>query len=446
MKKGAWISMCIKVSRNLLFFFIFISIVPTILGMDTLDYPNNSSISYEGPLHLEQFSQSFISQSIIPDIQGQNSSINGLETISNESVGLLTPGIWNYRGGLIIGDVSILGPRISGDPTRIFARGTDSALWCYTYPSGPWTRLGGLITSSPTAGYDKNGKTHVMVRGGDGAIWDNIDGGWYSLGGFIKAESPDVRFSWNPSDTNYFLISVRGGDNALWLRRMNINDRSGSWQNLGGSITSAPSVLSDPNVANTIRIVVKGADNALWVRSLNTVDNSGSWRSLGGCLLSEPVAMFETYGYRYPVTIGTRTYYMYAALMTAAIGCDNALWLNIYDIDANWAGWWGLGGSIASKPSIVRPYQEHWEFKYDPYGNFIGASITEPRDIAAKGSDNSLWDIEIAGTRSTYIGPEFELSSPWTSLGGYITNNPIFGTPKWIGVRGGEGALWTYNS
>lgn len=415
-------------------------------SMDSFNYSNNTSISYERSSSiLMQFSQSFSNQSIYPNIQGQSPSIDGLETVYNESVGLLAPGTWNYRGGYILGDVSILGPWTSGGATRIYARGGDNALWVYTYPNGPWTCLSGLITSKPTAGYDINGKTHVMVRGGDGALWDNIDGVWYSLGGYINAETPSISFSWDPSDSNYLQIGVRGGDNGLWLKKMNINDRLRSWQSLGGLITSGPIVLQDPNVANTLRIVVRGFDNALWIRTLKVTDNSGSWTSLGGWLRTEPVAKFETYGLRYPATYGSTTYYLYSKLITAVIGNDNALWVNIYNIGSGNANWWYLGGNTASKPDIVRPYLEHWSAEYDIYGNIIGFSIAEPRYIVVKGTDNALWDIEITGTRfKTYS--TFEVSNTWTYLGGYITNNPIFGSSKWVSVRGGDGALWTYNS
>jgi hypothetical protein len=408
---------------------------------------NNTSTSSEvSPFISEQFSPNVVNQSTIPNSQGQLPSIDGFQAITNETVGLLVPGTWNYHGGYIIGDVSILGPWTSGGATRIYARGGDNALWVYTYPSGPWTRLGGAITSNPTARYDENGKTHVMVRGGDGTLWDNIDGVWYPLGGYINAETPNIGFEWNPSDVNSIMIFVRGGDNGLWLRRMNINDRSGSWQSLGGVITSGPVVLQDPNVANTMRIVVRGSDNALWMRSLNTADNSGSWRSLGGWLRSEPVAIFETYGYLYPVYSGSSVYYLYSKMITAAIGGDNALWVNIYDIGTGNANWWGLGGSITTKPAIAPRYLEHWGFSYDPYGNPLGFSLEEPRDICARGTDNALWDIEITGTRSTESGASaFGVSHTWTSLGGYVTSNPIFRTSKWISVRGGDGALWTYD-
>jgi hypothetical protein len=407
---------------------------------------NNSSTSSEvSPFISEQFSPNLVNQSTIPNSQGQLPSIDSFQAITNETVGLLTPGTWNYHGGFIIGDVSILGSWTSGGATRIFARGGDNALWVYTYPSGPWTRLGGVITSKPTAGYDINGKTHVMVRGGDGALWDNIDGAWYYLGGYISAETPSIGYLYsNPSDVNSIMLFVRGGDNGLWLRSMNINDRTGSWQSLGGAITSGPVVLRDPNVANTVRIVVRGSDNALWMRSLNTADNSGSWRSLGGWLRSEPVAIFETYGYRYPVYSGSNVYYLYSKLITAAIGGDNALWVNIYDIGADNAIWGGLGGSITSKPSIASPYMEHWHVSYDSFGNIIDFSVAEPRDIVAKGTDNALWDIEITGTRSK-TSSTFEVSHIWTYLGGYITNNPIFRTSNSIIVRGSDGALWTYN-
>jgi hypothetical protein len=127
---------------------------------------NNSTSSVVSQFTSEQIFPNVANQSVISNSQGQMPSIDDLQTASNETVGLLTPGTWNFRGGYIIGDPYTLGGWASGSPYRSFARGGDNALWVYTYPSGPWASLGGVITSNPIARYDTNGKTHVMVRGG----------------------------------------------------------------------------------------------------------------------------------------------------------------------------------------------------------------------------------------------------------------------------------------
>jgi hypothetical protein len=185
----------------------------------------------------------------------------------------------------------------------VYARGFNDALWTRHLSGsvwGPWTSLGGIITSAPAAsGID------VYARGADNALWTRHGAGpWTSLGGIITTAAAAT-----PSD-----LYVRGADNALWTRHLN-GSAWGPWTSLGGIITSAPA-------ANGIDVYARGADNALWTRH-----GAGPWASLGGQITSAPAAT------------GSDVY---------ARGADNALWTR-----QGSAPWTSLGGVITSPPAAT---------------------------------------------------------------------------------------------
>ena len=185
----------------------------------------------------------------------------------------------------------------------VFVRGFDDGLWTRHLAGsiwGPWTSLGGIITSAPSAsGVD------VYARGGDNALWTRHGAGpWTSLGGIITTA---------PAATASDLF-VRGADNALWTRHLN-NGAWGPWTSLGGIITTAPA-------ASGTDVYARGADNALWTRH-----GTGPWTSLGGIITTAPAAS------------GTDVY---------ARGADNALWAR-----HNSAPWTSLGGQLTSPPAAT---------------------------------------------------------------------------------------------
>lgn len=82
----------------------------------------------------------------------------------------------------------------SGDTTYLFVEGTDNALYLKKYIngvwSGAWERLGGTLTSTPSASVMADGSIIVAARGNDKALWyrilkDGTWGDWKSLGGIM---------------------------------------------------------------------------------------------------------------------------------------------------------------------------------------------------------------------------------------------------------------------
>jgi hypothetical protein len=306
-----------------------------------------------------------------------------------------TPGswVWNGFGGVLDSKPFQL---VADGQKHIFVKGGDRALWDNV--DGDWQGLGGVIDSAPFALQDEQGNIHILVKGGDRALWDRVyDGNWWSLGGVIDSD-PSAAFE--SGDDGYMYIVVRGyGDNALWARELNTVDMTGSWYACGGSILSNPQIVFDSN--GNWHTFVRGMDNALWDLYLTKKDDhfyKGDWHNLGGSILSDTMPALDPYN-------PDRIY-------TSVRGGDNALWYNTLDITSYTSTWTGLGGVIEGSPSTV----------VDTDGvlhNFV------------RGADKALWD-NAGGT--------------WYGLGGVIKSDPNAIRDKEgklrVAVSGADNALW----
>jgi len=299
---------------------------------------------------------------------------------------------------------------------HIFVRGGDGALW--DNKGGNWYSLGGLFNLNPSAVKDSNGNIHIFVQGGDCALWDrqvtNVMGGdWSNLGGQITSSPSAVV---EPAYPNWIAIAARGSDNSLWIRDLNVNTMtSGYWSNMGGYIKGDPFLVPSNDGSNYIYTLVRGGDDGLWVNKADTGPSpvsSKAWYGFGGTLASDMSGAIE------PVTNGF--------LKVAVRGADNSLWMCDIDLVASPSGkiesaWSPLGGVITSNPYVT----------FDTSSNI---------HIFARGSDNQLWDNKGVWGSGVY-------EHNWHPLGGIITSdakplmNPNTNTID-IAVQGGDGALW----
>lgn len=133
---------------------------------------------------------------------------------------------WHCLGGVIQGaPFATLLPGYA-DYLAVMVKGGDNGLWMadVNVQSDPetctWISFGGGLTSEPFASTDTSGKVHTFVRGGDGAMWENV-----------FSSNP-----WNPSGTLWIghggaiiglpqaLLNgqtyayVQGGDSAIWRK------------------------------------------------------------------------------------------------------------------------------------------------------------------------------------------------------------------------------------
>ena len=295
---------------------------------------------------------------------------------------------WEGLGGIVSSNPSMI--KDNQGRTHIFVKGGDNALWDNL--DGTWQFLGGVITSDPYAVKDSAGAVHVLVRGSDNALWDRaLDGGWTNLGGAISS-SPSAALALD----NHIKVAVKGMDNALWLKDMT----TGDWMPLGGVITSNPQAIRDAN--GKIHVYALGGDSALW----DNID--GSWVPRGGVLTSDPR----------PCQNPSNPGYIYIFVR----GGDGSLWRNDLDTNSNTATWNELGGILAPNGGSI------------DMGN--PAPVTDDNGVLhafVQGTDGALWD---------------NANGVWQGLGGIIKSSPnaIRDENGWLKVAavGGDNALWIY--
>jgi len=323
-------------------------------------------------------------------------------TIANPIMG------WKALGGVITSSPSAITD--SQDKSEVWVKGGDNALWLNI--DGYWQDKGGYLTSDPFAAEDYNGRIHVLARGGDNGAWDFIydpvtqSGEWVGLGGYITEGLTAAR---DPANHNLMRVAAKGGDEALWTCDLDINTRSSSWSFQGGVLTSRPYIIFDPSGKE--HILVRGGDNALWDRNGEWTGSSytRTWSPLGGILANSPVATIEP-GADSRIAVFVK-------------GGDDAIWM--CDVDSSseteTGSWHRLGGVISSDIFAVTDISRSkihtfargsdmalWEnaFTTSPWNpdggqwQYLGGSILDYRPgatIAAItqafviGTDNGLW-------------------------------------------------------
>ena len=266
-----------------------------------------------------------------------------------------------------------------------------------------WKALGGVITSSPSAIMDSQDKTEVWVKGGDNALWLNIDGSWQGKGGYLTSD-PFAAEDYN----GRIHVLARGGDNGAWDFICDPVTQSGEWVGLGGYITEGLTAASDPANHNLMRVAARGGDEALWTCDLDINAKSSSWSFQGGVLTSRPYIIFDPSGGEHILVKGG----------------DNALW----DRNGEWTGssyartWSPLGGILANPIATTVP----------------GADSRIA--VFAKGGDDAVWMCDVDSSSETETGS-------WHRLGGVISSD-IFAVADSSGskihtfARGSDMALW----
>jgi hypothetical protein len=247
---------------------------------------------------------------------------------------------------------------IPGGDIHVFARGMNGGLWDCEFSntiSGPdeyWHNLGGVIISDSSAGADPNqpGRLSVAVKGSDNALWINdldtnsiwgLSWLWKPLGGILYS-NPRVIFD----DQKRMHTFVRGGDGALWD---NVGTWTGSgynskWYSLGGVITSDPKPLKKYDGSNLVYIYVRGSDGSLWENKLDTQTETGLWTSFGGYL--SPTSTRPIYNMENPEP----SLDAFGNTHVFVQGGDKALW-DCVIVGFGGYQWICLGGIIESNPS-----------------------------------------------------------------------------------------------
>jgi len=277
---------------------------------------------------------------------------------------------------------------------------------------GTWICLGGVLTSAPYAAKDKNGRIHIVVRGGDNALWDYVldtaswTGGWRGLGGSLSSMATAAM---EPTYGTWMKIVVRGSDNSLWLCEFNVNDLSSyNWVGLGGLLNSWPFAIFDQN--SRMHVFVAGADNALWDSRgiLSSGEYVHNWHGLGGVIQDAPFSTLEP---------GYPNY-----LLAMVRGSDNTLWMADVDGLSNpeTCTWRGFGGGITSEM-------------------FASTDTAGRVHTFVRGGDGAMWENVFS-------------SNPWNPSGalwvghdgGVNTWSPqaLLNGQTYAYVLGGDSAMW----
>ena len=321
------------------------------------------------------------------------------------TIPLLLPGqiqTLTKTGTAAAGQYSNLGGAQGTSPTGATVSAQDPSHYFGQVPS--WNTLGGYVTSSPSVVVDNAGKTEAWVRGGDNALWVNIDGTWRGKEGILSSAPFAVK------DYNGKIhVLVRGGDNSVWDFIYDPIAATGHWKGLGGYITEAPTAAQDPMNLGVMRIAVKGGDNALYTCDLNINTEAYAWTGQGGLLTSRPYILFDPSGKEHILVRGG----------------DSALW----DKKGVWGGssytriWNSFGGYLASGPiATIEPGNT----------NNVAAFV--------KGGDNALWMCDVTSGSNSETGT-------WYGFGGIISSDQFAvadasANKIHVFVRGGDSALW----
>ena len=151
--------------------------------------------------------------------------------------------------------------------------------------------------------------------------------GWENLGGTLTS-APTVA-SWQRNRLDVF---ARGTDQSLFHKYWNGRQWS-NWSSLGGNLTSAPAAVSwGPN---RIDVFARGQNQDLIHRWWNGSSWS-NWESLGGTLTSGP-AVSSTQRNRLEVFVR---------------GNNRNLYLKTWN-GSSWSNWQNLRGKLFSKPAAV---------------------------------------------------------------------------------------------
>ncbi|GLY98858.1 glycoside hydrolase family 27 protein [Actinoplanes sp. NBRC 103695] len=225
-------------------------------------------------------------------------------------------------------------PSVAGG--HVFTRGADGVL--QEYVDGAWRGLGRKIQGRPAAYASAGGRIDVFVRGRDNRAWQLtlVNGRrrtWADLGGALTS-SPSVAFA---SPTSWTLFA-RSADGQVKSR----GTRPG-WTSLGapydGPIQDSPTASIDG--AGAIHVSVRSPTDEIWDRVL-TGGTWSSWQNLGGTLNTSPTA----------VTTEGRIYLF-------AVAADRRLWQNNH-VGGAWGGWFPrsefatdeIQGPVGAEPGV----------------------------------------------------------------------------------------------
>jgi hypothetical protein len=182
-----------------------------------------------------------------------------------------------------------------GEGHAVYVRGTDGRLYWRTVEqfaapgySTSWRALpGGTVASGPDAVQANPDLVYLAARATNGNLLIRSQTGttfgpWQNLGGVITT-APTMALYQSTGDLWVF---ARGGDGAVWFRTRSGTNVWEPWKSIGGIVTAAPDVFLWPN-ATTPTVYARGTDGTLYVGIGDNAARPGwYWERIGVALNS----------------------------------------------------------------------------------------------------------------------------------------------------------------
>ncbi|MGA6225605.1 glycoside hydrolase family 27 protein [Streptomyces umbrinus] len=229
--------------------------------------------------------------------------------------------------GTSLGQKATASPAVvrDGDTLTTFLRGPNGSLVQHTATADGKARsrdLGGptkgRILGQPAAYASAGGRIDVFVRGTDSRVYrrvfaDGRWGTWQNLGGRVT-DAPSVAFT----DPGHWMLFATGSEGQVVQR-----GPSSGWSSLGmpgdRPVYGRPSAAVDSQ--GRIHVAVRSAADDVWTRSRPASGEWSPWASLGGTVGGSPTL----------VTAGD-------AVVLYARASDYTLWQQRYE-NGGWQGW-----------------------------------------------------------------------------------------------------------
>lgn len=236
---------------------------------------------------------------------------------------------------------------------------------------------------------------------------------WTSLGQSIQGPISATLRSTGRS------IFVRGSDNAVHHRYASSESNWGSWETVGGDITSAVGV--DPTFdRENLDVVVRGTGGKVWHRAYGFGE---PWEKIGDLNIQ-----------------GTPVVRHYASTdaIIFARGDDNSVWM-IDQVNFTWQSWVSLGGDITSDLDVAWGGDSAGIFGRGSDNQLMYYPLNAPnpswvpmgQTLASAPSvstpDNTKMDVAVRSSNNTLLYRPFVDGAwkPWIALGGATDDRPM---------------------
>jgi Astacin (Peptidase family M12A) len=233
---------------------------------------------------------------------------------------------------------------------------------------------------------DRSGRLELFAKGADHAIWhiaETAPNGawtsWQSLGGSLRS-APTVARN---LDGRLEVFAV-GWDNQVYHQWQLVGGGWSGWWSMGGQLQGLPIVAR--NLDGRLEVFGLGTDNAIWHAWQSAANGGwGGWSALGGWLQGDPAVGQNLDG----------------RLQVFAIGSDSAIWTAAQVApNGGWGGWSALGGAAVGSPAV---------------GRNLGGRL----EVFATGLDGTLQHNPQQVSNGSFVG--------WTSLGAEVLGSPAVG-------------------